>query len=742
MLQLRVRVGRIAILLVTMLDAPCSAIPTAEIALPSGRVSKSGVVVTVRSSWINTSGYRPLDITIDCPKGATADRSFVVVMEPTGWYYNNHKVAVRTELELPQGSTSVQRRVYVPQNYSWNSLTVDTYEDGVQDKELSASSGFDNSNYNGQNWTEAYPGWLFIDSDALSSNNGNGKLPDFRSCLTLIPPSEQIITQMAQGLYQADSEFTVVDRRNFIRSLSTAHLAAPSNIPDHWLGYTCIGITVISTDDLQVLQTDYPQRWDALQTALKTGGVLVVYDEAEADSQPVADTVRKAFTNDTLGNWRDPSSVYGHAIPRNVIPSDYNNNFLQRTGIDSIRHRPEEEDRFYTDEDGNSIVPKAPAASFVTASYVGGHVVAVQGDPFSEPPYYWDWILREVGPDNWQWHRRNGFSTVRNNVRFWDWMIPGVGAAPVGAFVILITLFVIVIGPVNYFWLQHWKRLYLILFTVPLGAGLVTIALLTYSILHDGLGTRIRIRSFTSLTADNEMTAWSRQTYYAGLAPSGGMTFDQNTAVFVVDPDPYDAPKEREVDWVDSQRLGNGYLRSRVLSQFATMTTKTQSPEFSIQAIQEDGQIRVTNHSQVMLEHVICKGLDGKTYYGEAIPPNGTGVLLDNVAADVLMVGLLQKNRPAAPEGFRGGGGRWSRRRYYGNYSMDEGTAMPSFETSVMERQINRIANLANEPNGVFFAITDETPASIDVGVEGGQHEAGFHVIHGLVQPLEAAEKN
>ena len=55
---------------------------------------------------------------------------------------------------------------------------------------------------------------------------------------------------------------------------------------------------------------------------------------------------------------------------------------------------------------------------------------------------------------------------------FANLLVPGVGLAPVTEFHVLITLFVLVIGPVNYWLLKRWRRLHLMVLTVPLAAAL------------------------------------------------------------------------------------------------------------------------------------------------------------------------------------------------------------------------------------------------------------------------------
>ena len=84
-----------------------------------------------------------------------------------------------------------------------------------------------------------------------------------------------------------------------------------------------------------------------------------------------------------------------------------------------------------------------------------------------------DWILlfNSVPDNHWKWFRRTGFSLHRTNDDYWTFLIPGVGEAPVVSFLLLVSLFAIVIGPVNYVVLGRSRRLYLLLLTVPAGAA-------------------------------------------------------------------------------------------------------------------------------------------------------------------------------------------------------------------------------------------------------------------------------
>ena len=162
-------------------------------------------------------------------------------------------------------------------------------------------------------------------------------------------------------------------------------------------------------------------------------------------------------------------------------------------------------------------------------------------------------------------------------------------AAPVGSFLILITAFVIVIGPVNYFLLRRKRRLYLLLVTVPLGAALVTLTLFAYALISDGLGVRVRMRSFTEIDQRaGRSVSWSRQSYYAGLAPSGGLTFPETVAVFPIE----QYPAERQqgalgtqwLVWGEQQNLATGYISSRSAAQFLVVESGPSSRRLLVES--------------------------------------------------------------------------------------------------------------------------------------------------------------
>ena len=212
-----------------------------------------------------------------------------------------------------------------------------------------------------------------------------------------------------------------------------------------------------------------------------------------------------------------------------------------------------------------------------------GVIVAIASDnPFPGQDTDWIWIFNSVPRSHWMWYQRNGFSLHRENADYWTFLIPGVGEAPALSFLILVSLFAVVIGPVNYLLLGKTGRYYLLLITVPVGALLVTGGLFAYAIVTDGLGVKLRARSFTDLDQHSgRAVAWSRQSYYAAIAPSRGLTFPGDATVFPILYQPGqrfsggERPDNR-LDWDDQQNLTRGYITSRTTTQFMVLRA-TQS---------------------------------------------------------------------------------------------------------------------------------------------------------------------
>jgi hypothetical protein len=98
--------------------------------------------------------------------------------------------------------------------------------------------------------------------------------------------------------------------------------------------------------------------------------------------------------------------------------------------------------------------------------------------------------------------------------------IPGLGRAPMGAFLLVILVFSVLVGPVNFLVLRRLRRPMLALVTVPALGFSTTAMMLGYGMFHDGFGTRGVVTSWTVLDQDrHECAVIAARTLFAGLAP-------------------------------------------------------------------------------------------------------------------------------------------------------------------------------------------------------------------------------
>ena len=539
----------------------------AKVTLPQGGMGvkpTSRLMLNIDTRWVDSNGYRPVRVEAvnllpgpwPTPGATTADRTFRIVLQPRAWMWGGGMQRVTFFLEIPQGKTREQTTVAVPQNIGWGSFAIEVYEDGELLEDMS-SKAVGIPTRNTRQSTEAAPAILIIDADApgldaRESRIATGgpspgptppggqptpQLPDIRFLNGMFPDPSQGVptvplptpgglmfqqTENGEGLNVVPSAKVEpadeLTNLRWVQDLPRVEMLPFTELPSRWLDYTCLDMIFISLGDLRTLVRQHPERWQAIRQWLLTGPTLVVYDMpldaprlAELDellrlpASPLRSSAGAASTA-----WNKPTARTADATIRGLQPG----------GQPVKLGKPQ--------PPGQSLPPPPGQPPFLLRSAGLGRVVAMPTDqPLLQGGVHGtSWLFNEVDSQNWAWYQRHGLSLSRDNRDFWNMMIPGVGRAPVTAYLVLISLFVLVIGPVNYFLLQRRRRLYLLLVTVPAGAGLVALVLLNYALLSDGLGVRVRARSVTLIDQrEGQAVSWSRQCYYAGLAPRRACTF-------------------------------------------------------------------------------------------------------------------------------------------------------------------------------------------------------------------------
>ena len=153
-------------------------------------------------------------------------------------------------------------------------------------------------------------------------------------------------------------------------------------------------------------------------------------------------------------------------------------------------------------------------------------LVCADPEGFPVSPAEWAALLSTVGVPRSSWTQRHGVVPDLGTEEFFNFMNPGIGGVPVYGFMVLITAFAVLIGPVNYFYLRRKRWLWLLLVTVPAMALVTSVLLVGYSVAAHGFSIRSRIRSLTVLDQKSHSAVTvARLALFAGLAPRAACSF-------------------------------------------------------------------------------------------------------------------------------------------------------------------------------------------------------------------------
>ncbi len=719
--------------------------------------------MTIDTKWVAGSGYRPVRVEFNTTGGpAPADRTLLVEFSPNDWSGNNGQLYVSRYIDIPEGATTARATIGVPQREVWHSMSVNVYEDGKHIKELSlAGTGIQNSG----EWSEALPKLLVIHRDAplpadrgdLISRTQKGRTMGLLDRQVADLPDLRAVSDVLQGGDARTSGWgasTGIDRLELIDEHTRMELLPPVCLPENWVELTSLDLILVSLDDLTLMQSKYPRRFEAIRTATAAGQTLCVWGVGE-QYERLAELERLVDARPLPGADTPEPPFRGWLVP------DRRHFGGQVTTIGEIieneGYRPwrtpqatttQQDDGYDYLPDGRrvrrDVLPSAPPADrppFLLRPLDLGNLVAIGSDqPFPGNTATWHWLLMSLDLNDWQWYRRHGMSLQRENSDFWNFLIPGVGVAPVTAFRILISMFVIVIGPVNYFLLRRWGRLHLLLVTVPAGALLITGSLFLYALLSDGLGVRARVRSFTLLDQNRgRAISWSRQVYYAGLAPSQGLVYPRTAAVFPLHFDPWEEQRNRgtrrRMRWDDQQRLTSGWLRPRIMTQFLVVEAGAAEIGLDVAPPPEAGQPpAVTNGLGGRILKLCLRDEDGTYYFAEDAPAGAPCQLrkIDEAAAEDALRTVHSAHRPTFPEGYDstrfGYQGRFRRGWYYGFYGMDERLPRPSTTTSRLEHSLtDATLGRLDLDRRSYVAVVERNPA-VPRGTKS-REEDSYHVI-------------
>jgi hypothetical protein len=516
----------------------------------------------------------------------------------------------------------------------------------------------------------------------------------------------------------------------------------PQMLPEAWIDYTTLDIVAIPLANLEKATAEAR---GALLRWVTAGGTLIVYEVGKPPRES-ADLARLL----DLAN-RPPSSQSWHPAdpalhkPIALISAGGSGSMAVFTAPAGPPGVGAEVAAPAVDEQGNLIdlanKPLWPvtADAFSRIDFLTGQVFAFPGSPFPGAAVDWGWWLNSAKLPQLKWTTRNGLSSRQQHPDFYQFLIPGVGAVPVLAFIVLITIFAIVIGPVNYFIVARRRQLFLLVLTIPTIAFLTSAALFGYAMIADGFGVQSRLRSFTLLDQYSKTAvSFNRISLFAGIVPSAGLKFSPDTAVFPVWPRESDF-ESGSVDWTNTQHLSRGWLRSSTPAQFETISVRSERARIDIKPA-GTGEIEAANGLEWNISLLVVKDEASRLYSVRKLPAGATMKATTATPEDLQALSAALSNDPlVAPTGAGlqdyGPFDRSTRRAMmHGYYGRQETPA--SFASSLLETNLKLLNRPAQEPVAggmhlrTYLAVLSQNPG-IELGFERTRPAAGLQVVMG-----------
>jgi hypothetical protein len=264
-----------------------------------------------------------------------------------------------------------------------------------------------------------------------------------------------------------------------------------------------------------------------------------------------------------------------------------------------------------------------------------------------------------------------------------------------------------------------------------------------FALLSDGLGTRLRIRSYADLDQQTGQAAvWSWQSYYAGIAPSQGLVFSPDAVVFQLEDEPgtFGGYRQTLMVWDGDQQLRRGFLSSRTAAQYVVCRATTSKAQLAVSEGAQKGQSpSVENRLGTRIHYLLLRDSRGDYFAAQNLRDKASQQLAP-IELTVARDAMEELAKPVAPAPrheydpnvhennlFFSLGMRRSRMP-----TSDGGAGDPQMAKGLLETSIAAAIRAGEVPPapGTYIAIIERSPLVI-TGVPRGTEEASFHVIRG-----------
>ena len=205
--------------------------------------------------------------------------------------------------------------------------------------------------------------------------------------------------------------------------------------------------------------------------------------------------------------------------------------------------------------------------------------------------------------------------------------IAEVNGVPARAYLSILIVFALIIGPANYWFLWRRRQQVLVVLTAPLISAVFIVLLAGYVVAGEGLAVSGRATTFTMLDQARKQAVMrgSASLYAAGMTPSGGLRFPRDVAVFPIGTDGTGNRDTMVVDLTETQRFASGVVHARAPTNFEEIAYRPARERLAFSA--EGGGFAVTNGLDVPITRLIYRSGGHVFSFSGALPAGGRAVL-------------------------------------------------------------------------------------------------------------------
>lgn len=377
------------------------------------------------------------------------------------------------------------------------------------------------------------------------------------------------------------------DGRTYLDVAYSLSMADPSEWSPNWLGYTGFSGIAVTAEELTAMPE--ASRLALLRYA-ESGGVLFV---AGQWTPPESWRINRAPVYEATLGAPPPTASPG------LTPADES-----AEGEEKIR----------------KILPASGTAPNALEAYEPGFGLAVVTGkiPFNAiTPGQWKY-LKDAMQDSQDGYRQY-FSLAGLNRKFP--LVDRLGV-PVRGLFALILGFILLIGPVNFFWLAGPGKRMRMLWTVPVISLLTCLAVAGFSLYGEGTQATSRTESFTVLNeADHRAATIGVVGFYSPVA-NDGLHFSQDVEIKLFGTEGINREK-LTMDFTHDQHLGPGWTAPRIPRFLEIRKNEIRRERLSVQWKGSDAPAAV-NGFGVPIKQLWIATPAGQIYIADNLEPGGT----------------------------------------------------------------------------------------------------------------------